>query len=58
MLANARSALGRTFTGYKGGAFTMDEFATCWIAPYGEYGSAAQQIGHLLMDYMLAEIGK
>lgn len=35
MLGHARNALGGTFTGYKGGEFTMDEYTPCWIAEYG-----------------------
>jgi hypothetical protein len=31
MLAHAESALGATFTGYKGGRFRMHEHTTCWI---------------------------
>jgi hypothetical protein len=36
MLAQAIRADGRTFTGYKGGAFEMDLFTPCHIARYGE----------------------
>lgn len=35
MLQYARNALGATYTGYKGGDYTMDEFTDCWIAEYG-----------------------
>ena len=35
MLAHAKSALGATFTGYKGGEFVMHECTECWIAEYG-----------------------
>jgi hypothetical protein len=35
MLDAARSALGETFTGYKGGDFTMDGYTDCWLAEYG-----------------------
>ena len=53
MLAAARSALGTTFTGYKGGDYTMGEHTECWIANYGESGS--DQIGHVLMRLLLAQ---
>lgn len=36
MLAHARSALGQTFTGYKGGEFKMHGYTDCYIDPYGE----------------------
>ena len=35
MLAHAKSALGSTFYGYKGGKYTMGEYTECWIAEYG-----------------------
>lgn len=35
-LEACRSALGKTFEGYKGGDFVMDESTPLWIAPYGE----------------------
>lgn len=50
MLQAARSALGKTFTGYKGGEFLMDEDTDCWIA---EYGHTGEYIGDLLLAYML-----
>lgn len=31
MLINAKSALGNTFTGWKGGEYTMDEYVDCYI---------------------------
>lgn len=44
MLAYARAALGQTFTGYKGGKYTMDETTPCWLAEYGEgYGEQITQ---------------
>lgn len=39
MLEHARNALGKTFTGYKGGEFMMDETTECWIAEYGSGGT-------------------
>jgi hypothetical protein len=38
MLQHAKNALGNTFTGYKGGDYTMHETTECWIAPYGSSG--------------------
>lgn len=38
LLASAREALGKTFTGYKGGEYTMSEKTPCWIAAYGDTG--------------------
>jgi len=40
MLDAARSVLGVTFTGYKGGDFKMHEWTDCWIANYGHEGEA------------------
>lgn len=36
VLQEAKKALGATFTGYKGGDFTMDENTLLWVSPYGE----------------------
>lgn len=38
MLRHARSALGRTFTGYKGGKYTMHEYTLCRIGRREESG--------------------
>jgi hypothetical protein len=38
MLEHAKSALGNTFEGYKGGDYTMTETTDCWIAEYGTSG--------------------
>lgn len=51
MLACARSALGATYTGYKGGEFRMDGATDVWLAKYGECG---EQITSLALKYMLA----
>lgn len=53
MLAAARSALGRTFVGYKGGEYTMHKYVECWIANYGESGE--NLIGPLLLELLLAQ---
>jgi hypothetical protein len=51
MLAHARSALGATFYGYKGGDYKMHEYSRCWI---GEAGLVEDQsISPLLLNFML-----
>lgn len=52
MLADAKSALGKTFKGYKGGAYKMDEWTDVWLA---EYGCCGEGIGPTLLRYMLSE---
>ena len=47
MLRHARFAMGATFTGYKGGEYTMDEFSDCWIAEYGTSGG--DKIGPVIL---------
>ena len=51
MLTAARSALGTTFEGWKGGDNLMTESTDCWISLHGE--SADNKIGPLLLDLML-----
>lgn len=51
MLAAAKSALGTTYQGYKGGDYTMGEYTDCWLANYGETGEG---IGPVLLGYMLS----
>lgn len=36
LLAELKSAVGKTFTGYKGGEYTMDENTPVWCANYGD----------------------
>ncbi len=38
MLKHAKSALGATFTGWKGGEYTMNEYTSVYIGQYGECG--------------------
>lgn len=52
MLAAARSALGATFEGWKGGDYTMFEHTDCWIAERGD--SSDNKIGPLLLDLLLS----
>lgn len=40
LLEGARTSVGRTFEGYKGGDFTMGEDTPLWVAPYGCTGDA------------------
>ncbi|WP_329521192.1 hypothetical protein [Spirillospora sp. NBC_01491] len=51
LLTDARSAIGATYTGYKGGEFTMTGDTECHIAYYGACG---EEIGPTLLRYMLA----
>lgn len=37
LLADAKAALGATFTGYKGGEFGMNESTPIWADDYGRY---------------------
>lgn len=40
MLADAQGAVGKTFTGYKGGVYKMDSLTDCWLAKYGDTGES------------------
>lgn len=40
MLAHAKSALNKSFTGWKGGEFEMDEHTSVYIGEYGNCGDA------------------
>lgn len=51
MLACAKSALGETFQGWKGGDYKMHEYTTCWLAERGE--SNGDGIGPVLLGYLL-----
>lgn len=50
MLEHAKSALGATFTGYKGGEYKMEEYSECWIADYGCCN--VETLGPILLAYM------
>lgn len=52
MLADARSALGATYTGWKGGEFVMRGYTDCWLAQEGSAGG--ETLGPLLLEFMLA----
>lgn len=53
MLADARSALGATYEGWKGGFYTMDGSSTVWIAREGE--SVDDPLTSLTLAAMLAD---
>lgn len=55
MLRFAESALGAKFCGYKGGEYQMDEYATCWIAEYGD--NSGDGISRQLVEYWRKEAG-
>jgi hypothetical protein len=57
MLAHARSAMDKTFTGYKGGEFKMDEYTDCWICEYGT-SYQATKIGATVLCYWKDDINK
>ena len=44
MLKHAKSALGETFTGWKGGEFEMGEYTSVYIGHYGECGEEITSI--------------
>lgn len=50
MLAAARSALGKTFQGWKGGDYVMDEGSCVWLAQQGDCG---EMLGALLLECMI-----
>lgn len=54
MLRDARSALGATYQGWKGGDFEMGEYTDCWLASEG-YGDG-ETIGLLLLKFMLTGV--
>jgi len=53
MLEHAKSALGATFTGCKGGEYAMDRYSDCGIAAYGYWG---EPIRPLLLTCMAVRI--
>lgn len=54
MLEAAREALGTTYTGWKGGDFTMGEYTPVWLAEEGTM-NPGETIGELLLRSMLGE---
>ncbi len=51
MLADARSALGATYQGWKGGDYIMREHTSVWLVP--EEGCSGETIGALLLHLLL-----
>lgn len=51
MLAAAKSALGSTYHGWKGGEYVMHGWTDCWLA---EEGRAGEGIGPVLLRLMIA----
>lgn len=52
MLTEAKSAIGQTFIGYKGGGFLMMKSTNVWLA---EYSCTGESIGLTLLKYMVGE---
>lgn len=50
MLQAARSALGATYQGWKGGDYTMNEYTPVWLA---ERGSTGEGLGAVLVHLLL-----
>ena len=53
MLKAAKSADGATYTGYKGGEYTMGSWTITHLANYGECGDT---LSARLLRYMLADV--
>lgn len=53
MLEIAEEALGKTFQGYKGGDFLMEEFSDVYISAYGNCG---EPLSLMLMTFLVGEI--
>jgi hypothetical protein len=51
MLSAARSALGATFQGWKGGEYTMTGSTDCHLAEQGDLG---EELGPILLSLLLA----
>lgn len=51
LLDVAKSALGQTYTGYKGGNYEMGEYTDVWLA---DYGSTGDEITDAMLDAMLS----
>lgn len=51
MLTAARSALGATFQGWKGGDYTMGDYTSCWLVT--ERGDCGETLGAVLLDLLL-----
>lgn len=54
MLADARSAVGATFEGWKGGDYTMDKNDPVWLVQ--ERGDTGETLGRVLLGLMLTNV--
>lgn len=54
MLDAARSALGATYQGWKGGDYRMNEHSDCWIAEEGS--DSDNRLGPLLLHLLLIQV--
>lgn len=54
VLAYARSALGSTYGGWKGGKFTMRDYTTCYLV--SEEGMRGEMIGAVFLELMLNNV--
>jgi hypothetical protein len=52
MLQSAASALNKTYSGWKGGDYTMNEWTDCWLA---DWGCVGETLGEYLLRYMVGE---
>ena len=52
MLREAKSAVGSTYGGWKGGDYTMGEYSAVWLA---EEGCTGETLGEFALLYMLGE---
>ena len=52
MLADARSALGATYEGWKGGDYRMKGWTDCWLSEEGS--GDGEEIGPILLTLLLA----
>lgn len=53
MLADARSAVGTIYQGWKGGDYRMEEYSQVWLV--SERGDNGESLGALLLEYMLSQ---
>jgi hypothetical protein len=52
MLDAAKGALGKTYSGWKGGEYEMGEWVGCHLA---DHGAAGEEIGESLLMFMVGE---
>jgi hypothetical protein len=52
MFEAARSALGNTYEGYKGGDFTMNAYTEVW---FSEYGTTGETLGETFLQLLLSQ---